>query len=343
MAEVKENEGTFEDGKWWCACDPPTVAERLQVKKETPNQGRWFYRCPLWYDEKSTCDYFQWEDRLDPERRMTSTRAVDKVSADQGGAEIEAAEEHGVPETGDRMPDESSKKRKWGDAMVQASGTSDIRNYLDSFNISSARQEEGRQDEEGTDDDQTIKGPSQQRIPPIPAPVTPSKPRGNLGDGGLFTPTTRGRPSTSKRAKFANVGETTPSKTRKTSGVLSKPQGQHESNDDDDCTITEEVIQILKDQSMSEETECDLRTCLERYEKRMRSIQAGRDFCRRQLREIEAKTEAKMEAEAKKREDVIARLEQEIKAARKALQRAAREIQEHWEEYPDTKHSEPQE
>ena len=44
-----------------CNCDPPVVCIQRQVKKEGPNNGRWFYCCAT-SESMGGCKKFQWED-----------------------------------------------------------------------------------------------------------------------------------------------------------------------------------------------------------------------------------------------------------------------------------------
>ena len=42
-----------------CKCN--LIAKRVQVKKEGPNKGRWFFACPQ--PQNKQCDFFDWEAR----------------------------------------------------------------------------------------------------------------------------------------------------------------------------------------------------------------------------------------------------------------------------------------
>ncbi|KAG7293345.1 hypothetical protein NEMBOFW57_003393 [Staphylotrichum longicolle] len=67
--------GKYEDGKWYCACDPPQQAAFLQVKKEGANKGRWFYTCPK--PREAQCRFFLFED---------AARALQKKTLEQKSA-----------------------------------------------------------------------------------------------------------------------------------------------------------------------------------------------------------------------------------------------------------------
>lgn len=56
--------GLFADGIWHCDCIPSRLpAEKFQVKKESPNKGRWFYTCQ---QSERSCNFFLWEDDAKP-------------------------------------------------------------------------------------------------------------------------------------------------------------------------------------------------------------------------------------------------------------------------------------
>lgn len=52
--------GVFSDGIWHCDCTPRLPAEHFKVKKESKNQGRWFYTCQN--QEPQRCGFFLWDE-----------------------------------------------------------------------------------------------------------------------------------------------------------------------------------------------------------------------------------------------------------------------------------------
>ena len=52
--------GIFADGIWHCDCTPRLPAEHFKVKKESKNQGRWFYTCQN--QEPQRCGFFLWDE-----------------------------------------------------------------------------------------------------------------------------------------------------------------------------------------------------------------------------------------------------------------------------------------
>ncbi|EON64191.1 hypothetical protein W97_03421 [Coniosporium apollinis CBS 100218] len=56
--------GVFSDGGWHCECDPPLPATHFKVKKEGPNNGRWFYTCQK--GKGKGCSFFLWNEDAKP-------------------------------------------------------------------------------------------------------------------------------------------------------------------------------------------------------------------------------------------------------------------------------------
>jgi hypothetical protein len=52
--------GVFANGIWHCDCTPRLPAEHFKVKKESKNQGRWFYTCQN--QEPQRCGFFVWDE-----------------------------------------------------------------------------------------------------------------------------------------------------------------------------------------------------------------------------------------------------------------------------------------
>lgn len=58
-SQKKRLNGLFRDGEWWCNCEPRQHAAHLQVRKEIPSKGQWFFNCR----SRPQCDFFLWEDQ----------------------------------------------------------------------------------------------------------------------------------------------------------------------------------------------------------------------------------------------------------------------------------------
>ncbi|KAK2591834.1 hypothetical protein QQS21_010473 [Conoideocrella luteorostrata] len=57
-SERKRLRGTWQDGQWWCNCEPRKLATLREVKKPGPNKGRFFWTCATY----PFCDFFLWRD-----------------------------------------------------------------------------------------------------------------------------------------------------------------------------------------------------------------------------------------------------------------------------------------
>ncbi|EGZ77371.1 hypothetical protein NEUTE2DRAFT_100187 [Neurospora tetrasperma FGSC 2509] len=69
-----------EQGRWYCDCiNGPQPAIRLQVKKEGPNQGRFFYTCREPRDLGAVpgqCGFFLWEETAQEREKKAESRPV---------------------------------------------------------------------------------------------------------------------------------------------------------------------------------------------------------------------------------------------------------------------------
>ncbi|KAF4505217.1 hypothetical protein G6O67_007189 [Ophiocordyceps sinensis] len=54
----KRLKGLWQGGHWWCNCEPRKKAVLRDVKKDTPNKGRFFWACPVY----SGCDFLLWHE-----------------------------------------------------------------------------------------------------------------------------------------------------------------------------------------------------------------------------------------------------------------------------------------
>ncbi|KAF2627982.1 hypothetical protein BU25DRAFT_448416 [Macroventuria anomochaeta] len=58
--------GLFVDGVWHCDCTPRQPANHFEVKKQGPNQGKWFRTCQKQQNDKSRCKFFLWDGDAHP-------------------------------------------------------------------------------------------------------------------------------------------------------------------------------------------------------------------------------------------------------------------------------------
>jgi hypothetical protein len=101
--------GVFADGIWHCDCTPRLPAEHFKVKKESKNQGRWFYTCQN--QEPQRCGFFLWDEdaKLREEGAVLNNSRSDpnntRVSFAQNGLD---AGRHGMSAGVDPMTKQSN-------------------------------------------------------------------------------------------------------------------------------------------------------------------------------------------------------------------------------------------
>jgi hypothetical protein len=86
---VTSPRSTFTTASRMIKCKCEVEANRLRVKKEGPNQGRHFYRCP-----RSLCDFFLW----DPEETQEMLRQEEMERAYRREAQLKQEMEHQIQE-----------------------------------------------------------------------------------------------------------------------------------------------------------------------------------------------------------------------------------------------------
>ncbi|KAM4054878.1 GRF zinc finger domain-containing protein [Hirsutella rhossiliensis] len=57
-SQKKRLDGLWQGGHWWCNCEPRKKAALREVKKDTPNKGKFFWACPGY----PYCSFFLWRD-----------------------------------------------------------------------------------------------------------------------------------------------------------------------------------------------------------------------------------------------------------------------------------------
>ncbi|KJZ76727.1 hypothetical protein HIM_04063 [Hirsutella minnesotensis 3608] len=57
FSDKKRLDGLWQNQVWWCNCEPRNEAALREVKKRSPNKGRWFWTC-----QTRSCDFFLWRD-----------------------------------------------------------------------------------------------------------------------------------------------------------------------------------------------------------------------------------------------------------------------------------------
>ena len=310
-------------------------------------------------DPAKKCDFFLWEDEVDPKLREAPAAEVAaapvKVAAQPQQSKINRffTTNGNKGNGGDHADDDSEDEGEWvfgrkrkrlgDDEQPARSVTSTIRDGLDSFIMQSnnqAEQDDDDDDDEEDDDghdERTVSANSQRKI----EPATPTKQRqtAGLGAGGLPSPVTRAsRTKTAesnwKRLKLANGVPATPTTTRVNGEGQPAVQLEPSSSEDEDHEFTKEIMHLLAQQDISSESRRILRHTINSYMLRMRGVKMSRDMNRDLVKkkddEIKSKDQRIAELEIE-----VRRLKNEANAHREMIERTKRETHEHLLEYPN--------
>ncbi|RDL38595.1 Uncharacterized protein BP5553_02935 [Venustampulla echinocandica] len=279
--------GLFEDGIWHCNCSSRLPASHFQVKKEGPNKGKWFYTCQE--PKGRQCGFFLWDDK-----------AV--------GREMRA-----VLNNSRSKPDEPSTPVDPSKDMRPMEGHSAARNKFMQGQVKTEEDEFGDWPLSVADEVDVVERAS---TPQSSNPETPRKAiktsqfatpgsKRKWDDTNLPTPMTEG----GNRSGFSNArGDvfTTPSSIFKENmlfGLRSPsatptpsrfrdttlPASSHGEAPQPSYDITDEVMDLLKDQQIDKETATSLRQLLDRHALKVSGIARGRDITRVALKAKDAK------------------------------------------------------
>jgi hypothetical protein len=263
-------------------CEPRLPAAHFLVKKEGPNKGKWFYTCQE--SKEEGCGFFLWDDSAvgremravinNTNSEMDQPRTTAEASRDKRTVEgHNAASNKWIQDLG------KANKDEFGEWPLSGEEEKEIV-HAASHSIPGAYPETPRK---------AIKTPQF---------LTPGSKR-KVGDGYLPTPSTIshgddvfGSPSTSRRKGGMFNGTEplglrspsitpTPNRFRDASATSESSQQNYD--------ITDEVIDLLKDQHIAEETAASLRTLLNRHALKISGIAKGRDITRVALKSKDGK------------------------------------------------------
>ncbi|KAI9166996.1 DNA topoisomerase 3-alpha [Paramyrothecium foliicola] len=312
----KRRNGHWSDGTWWCNCDPPRKAILREVRKNSPNKGKFFWTCQAY----PFCTFFLWRDAararetgpaassqaapeppqpktptltqrtlasfgypVTPRRRLSN---VDDAST-ESGSEDDSTEDDEMSQEARRAIMEpprtpQSAKRKQDDL-----DDDDFFEHLDS---------DGERELEGLLSSKSAANRDQAGGPETTNPyTTPTTTRAGDMVSGLPTPSvtrTLFPGSTSKRYKTVSFEEPaedvtssaassatiTPTTTRTQPPPTSSPG-------EASCDVTKEVMDLLHDQDIDASTLKAVRNLLETSARKAKGIAMGRDSARDALRE----------------------------------------------------------
>ncbi|KAG4414372.1 hypothetical protein IFR04_012509 [Cadophora malorum] len=276
--------GYFADGIWHCNCNPRLPAASFQVKKEGPNTGRWFYTCQQ--PKESGCGLFLWKDDA-VGREMTAVMANSRSEPNAPGAsKASGAHTH----TGNKSTEEDDdefgnwslspdEERKLAQSIARAESGSPSPETprksikIDQFSTPGSKRKF----------DETV----------LPTPSTRGRTLtgydAGRGDEDVFTtPATNSKETWDGRQPFglrSPTGTPTPTRYRE-STVASDINSQTSQNSYD---LTDEVLELLKDQHIDDDTTANLKQLLSRHAMKISGIAKGRDITRVALKAKETK------------------------------------------------------
>lgn len=259
-------------------CEPRLPAAHFLVKKDGPNKGKWFYTCQE--PKESGCGFFLWDDNA-VAREMRAV--IDNTNSEPDNLRTAADASRDA-----RATVASPPSNKWIHNLGKPKD--------DEFGDWPLSEEEETQAIQTTS--RSIPG----AYPTTPRKaaktdlfLTPGSKR-KLGNDYLPTPSTTSRgddvfstPSTARNARWDGKAPfalrspsvtPTPSRYRAASTV---PESSH------DHDITDEVMALLKDQSIDDDTSASLRALLNRHAARVSGIVKGRDITRVALKAKDGK------------------------------------------------------
>ncbi|RDW95252.1 hypothetical protein BP5796_01015 [Coleophoma crateriformis] len=299
--------GLFSDGVWHCDCDPRLPASYFIVKKTGPNRGRGFYTCQ---EPKGTgCGFFLWEESATP-REM---RTVLENSRSEPESAMEPA-----------PPPPAKRQKRVLDSQSTASTDSDNDDEFGDFPLSPADvQEVIAVAERNSAYPETPRKPARTDYM-----ATPSTKRKRDEAKTLLTPVTSHggdsfmTPSTS-RLKGILWDRNEQSGASSSTAMLTPANGGDGRSEDargEGYELTEEAMDILRNEAISNQSSSALRQLLNKFALRASGVARGREITRVALKTKDAKIAelqqriSTLESEREMDKAVIRRLRGDIRS-----------------------------
>ncbi|KAH7354702.1 hypothetical protein BKA65DRAFT_548789 [Rhexocercosporidium sp. MPI-PUGE-AT-0058] len=274
--------GYFADGIWHCNCNPRLPASNFQVKKEGPNTGRWFYTCQQ--PKESGCGFFLWKDDA-LGREMTAVMANSR--SEPGGSHRNPG---GWADLGNKSKEDDDDS--FGDWSLSPEEERKLVR-------STARAESGSPSPETP---QKVSKTTHFSTPGskrkfeetvLPTPSTGGRPltgfnTGRRDEDVFTTPTMNSKRTWDGHQPFglrSPSGTPTLSRYRESTIASDAPSQTMQSSYD----VTDEVLELLKDQHIDEDTTTALKQLLSRHAMKISGIAKGRDITRVALKAKETK------------------------------------------------------
>ncbi|GAB1310092.1 DNA topoisomerase 3-alpha [Madurella fahalii] len=75
----ERTQGRFQNGEWYCDCDPPCKSVLLQVQKDNENKGKWFRKCAKPHGRQ--CTFWMWEHVAEALEKKAREKEAQKSNA----------------------------------------------------------------------------------------------------------------------------------------------------------------------------------------------------------------------------------------------------------------------
>ncbi|KAI6716398.1 hypothetical protein PZA11_002961 [Diplocarpon coronariae] len=282
--------GFFDDGIWRCNCDPRLPAAKFQVKKRGANNGRWFYTCQKSKDDGG-CGLFLWkEDAAIREMRAVIGNLTSEVERPVTPASALSTIVSLKSEDGD------DDEENFGDWPLSPEDERDIARRLAQTVPGSPSLHTPRK---AVKTNEIATPGSKRKLDEhmLPTPSTGGRSLAGYGTGikdeDILTNPFSGHKvwmwHGNEQVKLRSPPATpTPTRYRKSSGARAsqEPQGTCVPQNYD---IGDEVLGLLKDQHIDDDTMASLRALLSKHALKTCGIAKGRDITRMALRAKDSK------------------------------------------------------
>ncbi|EPE36401.1 hypothetical protein GLAREA_05739 [Glarea lozoyensis ATCC 20868] len=266
--------GLFKDGIWLCNCDPRLPASHFQVKKEGPNKGKWFYTCQE--SKESGCGFFLWDDAaVGREKQVVMKNSRSEVDGIRTPADASRDERdnRGQDTVKSKFSQETTTEEEDGDEFGDFPfSPEDVASVMKVAELASAP-----------------KSPETPSKKPTNMFATPA-PKRKWDEAGLLTPSTGGTKGKSlfgTPARRLNGGMwdgNEPFGSKNTTPTRNRFRDPTDPESQENYDITAEVMDILQDQKMDEETNSNLRQLLSKHALKIAGVVRNRDISRAALK-----------------------------------------------------------
>ncbi|KAG4435457.1 hypothetical protein IFR05_009059 [Cadophora sp. M221] len=279
--------GYFADGIWHCNCNPRLPASSFQVKKDGPNTGRWFYTCQQ--PRESGCGFFLWKDDA-VGREMTAVMASSRSEPGASSRTPRGRPDHVNKSSEDDDDDfgdwslSSGKERKLAQSVARAE--------------SATLSPETPRKASKTNQFSTPGSKRKFEETMLPTPSTGGRPlvgfsTGRRDEDVFTTPTTNPKGTTWDGLQPFGLrspsGTPTPSRYRESADASNFPGPGPSQTIQNNYDITDEVLELLKEQNIDDDTTANLKHLLSKHAMKISGIVKGRDITRVALKAKETK------------------------------------------------------